>query len=85
MRDVQLFFDELAHEGYKRADSSKLKKDLPQIVNFRQLAREGIIDRYRSYNLKRGVGIQKDTAEKICDYYQLNYRRTEVTLHCVQL
>lgn len=73
VRDVQLFFDELAHEGYKRADSSKLKKDLPQIVNFRLLAREGIIDRYRSYNLKRGVGIQKDTAEKICDYYQLNY------------
>ena len=43
-------------------------------VNFRQLARENVIDRCASYNLnKKGANIAKETAETLCDRCGLAY------------
>ena len=43
-------------------------------VNFRQLARENVIDRCASYNLnKKGANIEKQTAEMLCDRCGLAY------------
>ena len=50
VRDVQLFFDELTRNGYRRRSTAKLKKPFPKTVNYRELERENIIDRCRSYN-----------------------------------
>lgn len=47
---------------------------MPKQVNFRQLAREGIITRVSSYGMRRkGNRILKDVAVAICEYYQLNF------------
>lgn len=73
VRDVQQFLDEFARHGYIRIVSAKLKKQLPKTVNFRLLAREGIIDRCRSYNLKQGASIQKKTATAVCERCGLDF------------
>ena len=55
VRDVQLFFDELTRNGYRRRSTAKLKKPFPKTVNYRELERENIIDRCRSYKLRQQV------------------------------
>ena len=74
VRDVQLFFDELTRNGYRRRSTAKLKKPFPKTVNYRELERENIIDRCRSYMLRQqGLSIKKEMAEAICDRYGLDY------------
>ena len=74
VRDVQLFFDELARHGYKRAPTAKLKKPFPKTVNYRELERDEIIDRCRCYKLRQqGVSIKKETAETLCNRCELDY------------
>ena len=53
VRDVQLFFNSFA-SGYAKAVAVvKMKKDFPKEVNFRKLARDGIITRCSSYGMRR--------------------------------
>ena len=59
VRDVQLFFDELTRNGYRRRSTAKLKKPFPKTVNYRELERENIIDRCRCYKLRQqGLSIK---------------------------
>ena len=56
-------------ETYKRNPTAKLKKPLPDRVNFRELDREGVITRAVSYMLKsKGASILLETAQEICEY-----------------
>lgn len=74
VRDIEIFFHSLIKNGYRRNPRAKVIKDLPKQVNFRQLAREGIITRVSSYGMRRkGNRILKDVAVAICEYYQLNF------------
>ncbi len=74
VRDVQLFLNSFAQNGYKSPPKAKAKKEFPKDVNFRWLARENIIDRCASYNLKKkGASIDKETAVAICERYELSY------------
>lgn len=67
VRDVQLFVNSM--ETYKRNPTAKLKKPLPDRVNFRELDREGVITRAVSYMLKsKGASILLETAQEICEY-----------------
>ena len=53
----------------------KLKKDLPEKVNFRELARQKILTANSAYRMKKlNANIQTKTAEKICEFYDLNFR-----------
>jgi len=71
VRDIQMFLNEYSFGTYIAGETARLKKPLPKQVNFRELAREGIITRCSSYNMKQGDGIKVDTAKKICEYYNL--------------
>lgn len=76
VRDVQLFLNSFAGKKYNLTykHTAKLKNTLPKTVNFRQLEREGIIDRCRSYHMNHyDAHITKETARAICDRYNLNY------------
>ncbi len=74
VRDVQRFLSSFTTSGYKSSPKARLKKPLPKKVNFRQLARENVIDRCASYNLnKKGANIEKETAEMLCDRCGLAY------------
>ena len=76
VRDVQLFLNSFASKKYNLTLklTAKLKNPLPKKVNFRQLAREGIIDRNRSYYMNHNdTHITKETAQAICERYNLNY------------
>lgn len=83
VRDVQLFLDELARHGYKRASTAKLKKPFPKTVNYRELERDEIIDRCRCYKLRQqGASIKKETAEAICNATDLITPSTLKRLTC---
>ena len=76
VRDVQLFLNSFASKKYNLTLklTAKLKNPLPKKVNFRQLAREGIIDRNRSYYMNHSdTHITKEAAQAICERYNLNY------------
>lgn len=76
VRDVQLFLNSFAGKKYNLIykHTAKLKNTLPKTVNFRQLEREGIIDRCRSYHMNHyDTHITKETAQAICNRYNLNY------------
>lgn len=52
----------------------KMKKDLPETVNFRELARDGVITRCSSYGMRRkGNNIAEDAAREICSLYKLEF------------
>ena len=73
VRDVQLFLNSFTtYEASKSA--VKLIKELPKDINFRLLARENVINRYSSYNLRHNDNfhILKEKAVKICSLYNLN-------------
>ena len=64
VRDVQLFLNSLQEYEKHGYGQVKLKKELPNNINYRQLARENIIDRCSSYELKRqrkSISKQKTT------------------------
>jgi len=72
VRDLQLFLNSFTtYEASKNA--VKLIKDLPKTVSFRLLARENIINRFSSYNMRHNdFHILKEKAVKICSLYNLN-------------
>ena len=53
VRDVQMFLNSFQNYQHYGEGSVKLKKDLPRECSWRLLAREKIIDRCSSYELKR--------------------------------
>ena len=72
VRDVQMFLNSFS-VGYSRTPLVRLKKDLPNIVNYRELARANVITRCSSYGMRRkGNNIELETAQAICNYYSLN-------------
>ena len=74
VRDVQLFFNSFA-SGYAKAVAVvKMKKDFPKEVNFRKLARDGVITRCSSYGMRRkGNNITEEIGRKICAEYKLDF------------
>lgn len=74
VRDVQLFLNSFG-KGYTRGKPiAKLKKPLPDKVNFRELDRENIINRCSSYGMNNeGKNILLSTAQAICDRYGLRF------------
>ena len=69
VRDAQLFFNHYSSKTIKRKEMAKLKKNLPENINFRELAREGILTRSASYGLKhKGNNILKEKALKMFMY-----------------
>lgn len=74
VRDVQMFLNSFAQKGYNVTPTAKLKQPLPQVVNYRELSRENIINRNTSYGMRqKGKSIEKETAIKICNYYNLKF------------
>lgn len=76
VRDIQLFLNSFTAKKYNLTLklTARLKNPLPKTVNFRQLAREGILDRCRSYHMNHyDSHIMKETAQAICDRYNLKY------------
>ena len=73
VRDIQLFLNSFNNYNINNNDKYTLRKPLPNIVSYRLLAKEHIIDRSTSYNLKyRNGKIIYDKVKKICDFYNLD-------------
>lgn len=76
VRDIQIFlntFQSYKRQGYGKV---KLKRDLPKGTNFRLLAREKIIPRNTSYDLRRGKRyITKEKALKICEFCNIDFNQ----------
>lgn len=76
VRDIQIFLN--SYKTYKKQGFGNviLKKDFPKNVNLRLLAREKIIPRNSSYELRRGrKSITKEKAMKICEYCNLEFNQ----------
>lgn len=74
VRDVQMFLNSFAQQGYETKPTARLKKALPAKVNFRELDRQGIINRCVSYGMNRkGKRILVERAKAICKFYKLNF------------
>ena len=74
VRDVQLFLNEFTQKRREKTGKAELKKPLPKQVNFRELAREGILTRASSYSMNNcGAKILLDKAKAICEYYKLDF------------
>lgn len=74
VRDVQLFLNSLQEYEKQSYGLAKLKKQLPENINYRLLARENIINRCSSYELRRNrKSISKQKALQICEFCSLNY------------
>lgn len=73
VRDIQLFLN--SFESYQSQSSLvKVIKPFSKPVSFRQLEKEGIINRCSSYKMNaQGHNIRKSAALKICNYYNLNF------------
>ena len=74
VRDVQLYLNTFSDGYAKQVSVVKLKQDLPNTVNFRQLARDGIINRCSSYGMRRkGNNVTEETAKRICEICELPF------------
>lgn len=74
VRDIELFFRQYTLKGKDALPVVKMKKELPENVNFRALARDGIITRCTSYGMKhKGNNILEMSARQICDLYKLQF------------
>lgn len=75
VRDVQKFLNSFALTTYERPATAKLIKDIPpNRINYRELEREGIIDRNTSYSMrKKGTNISLATAQAICNYCHIPF------------
>lgn len=68
VRDVQLYLNTFTSGYAKQVSVVRLKQELPKKVNFRKLARDGVITRCSSYGMRRkGNNITEETAKKICE------------------
>lgn len=73
VRHMQLYLDTFGRKP--QAGLVKLKKDLPEKVNFRELARQKILTSNSAYRLKKlNANIRVKTAENICTFYNLNIK-----------
>lgn len=71
VRHIQLFLNTFGRKPQRGV--SKLKKNFPATVNFREMARQKIITSNSAYRMKRlGKPISTSTAQKICEYNKLN-------------
>ena len=76
VRDVQMFLNSFESYQHLGAGNVKLKKDLPKNYSWRLLAREKIIDRAASYELKRNrKKITKEKAMQICNFCNLEFNQ----------
>ena len=74
VRDIQLFLNEFSSSTIKSRSIAKLRKELPNAVNFRELDRNRIINRCSSYGLvHKGNHISKEKAIQICNFYHLKF------------
>lgn len=74
VRDVQMFLNSFTQKGYQAIQTVKVKKDFPKEVNFRQLARDGVITRCSSYGMRRkGNNITEEIGRKICAECKLDF------------
>ena len=74
VRDAQLFFNQYLAKTIKRKEVVRLVRDLPNTINFREVARKGIITRVGIYGLKyRGSNIWKEKALLLCETYGLQF------------
>ena len=74
VRDVQIFLN--SFQTYKVISHGyyKLKKDFPKTINLRELARQNIIDRCSSYELRRNKkSITVEKAKQICDFCKIDF------------
>jgi integrase len=74
VRDIQMFLN--SFQTYKAINNGnvKLKKDFPASVNLRSLAREKILDRCSSYELRRNrTSISIEKAQSICKFCNIDY------------
>ena len=69
-----MFLNSFEQKNGKQDNTVCLKKDLPQSISFRALARDGVINRCSSYGLKKkGNYIVRETAQKICEIHNLDF------------
>ena len=74
VRDVQMFLNSFQSYQHYGSGNIRLKKDLPKQYSWRLLAREKIIDRCASYELKRNrKRITKEKALQICKFCNLEF------------
>lgn len=74
VRDVQMFLNSFHDYQHYGSGNIRLKKDLPKQYSWRLLAREKIIDRCASYELKRNrKRITKEKALQICKFFNLEF------------
>lgn len=74
VRDVQMFLNSFQTYQHNGSGNIRLKKDLPREYSWRLLAREKIIDRSSSYELKRNrKKITKEKALQICKFFNLEF------------
>lgn len=76
VRDIQIFLNSFQNYKYLGDANVKLKKDLPKTTSWRLLAREKIIDRCSSYELKRNrKKITKEKAIQICKFCNIEFNQ----------
>lgn len=74
VRDVQLYLNSFLTGYAKTVSVVKMKKDFPKEVNFRQLARDGVITRCSSYGMRRKANnITEEIGRKICAECKLDF------------
>ena len=74
VRDVELFLKQFSGKSVNRDPVVKMKKPLPKEVNYRQLARDGVLTRCSSYGMKhKGNNILEESAHTICNLYNLKF------------
>ena len=74
VRDVQMFLNSFAQNGYTTKPKAKAKKAFPKEVSFRELERQHIITRCSSYRMNHnGCNIELDKAKAICEFYNLDF------------
>ena len=74
VRDVQLFLNRFLSATVTTQRVVALKKELPKSISFRALAKEKVMARCSSYNLKRkGGNVTKESAEKVCELHNLDF------------
>ena len=74
VRDVQMFLNSFKEYQHQGSGTVRLKKDLPKEYSWRLLAREKIISRSDSYELKRNrKRITKEKAIQICKMFNLEF------------
>ena len=74
VRDIELFLKQYSGQSVERVPVVRMKQALPEEVNYRKLARDGILTRCTSYGMrKKGNNILEESAREVCRIYNLNF------------